>query len=107
MKQCKAHDEQKALVICGLRIQQGELSLPRQRLRSYRAFFDQMSKQSADKLSVEQRQKVLGSLSFLRTIYPRCPALLSRSINQLIHRFGDQLLSKTSQPSSLLPYNRL
>jgi RNA-directed DNA polymerase len=78
------HDSQKALVICGIRIYQGNLALPRRRLKEYRALFDHALSCSAQEISIHNQHEIIGTIAFLRSIYPTCPPILISPLNRLL-----------------------
>ena len=77
-------DSQRAIVICGVRLHNQSLALPKATLKRYRAFFSEVAKIPADSLERAERAKVLGVLSFLRSIYPSPPRTLLKPLQRLI-----------------------
>ena len=77
-------DVQKAIVICGVRLHNGALALPKSSLRRYRAQITSAARQSPQELSEETRHQLKGVLSFLRSIYPAPPRPLIKPLNELL-----------------------
>ena len=94
-KLARINAKQRDLVICGIRLHQGQLTLPRKTLRRYRALFHQVA--YTDNVSIELRQQFYGVLGLLRMIYPCCPALLESPLQALIAK-RPQWLHDTNQP---------
>ena len=82
------HEREHSLVICGIRLHQGQLALPQKTLKQYRAFFHQVACLKPEEIDEQKRSQVLGKLSYLRYIYPSCPTPLRKSLNLLLERHG-------------------
>lgn len=82
-------DTQRAIVICGVRIANGALALPKETLRRYRAQLISVARTHPSELSSEIKQETLGILSFLRSIYPAPPNLLIKPLNALLDMHQD------------------
>jgi RNA-directed DNA polymerase len=89
-------DAQKSIVICGVRLYQGRLALPRKALKRYRALFDHALSVSPDEIDLAHRQKIMGTLAFLRSIYPSCPTVLISPLNRLLSLHGVWLTPPTA-----------
>ena len=85
-------EEDRALVICGIRLhsgeRRGELALPRTSLRRYRALFDHAISRAPTELSDLQKQQIRGNIAFLKQVYARCPRMLLKPLERLllVHR---------------------
>ena len=78
--------KQQDLLICGIRLHRGELTLPRAKIKAYRALFHQALSYDADNIPMQVRQRIVGTLGLLRMVYPCCPAPLMRPLQQLIEQ---------------------
>ena len=93
------------LLICGVRIHDGTLALPRQTLKRYRALFDHAIAHEPDSIPEDLRLRVFGTLGLLRMIYAACPISLERPLERLLHvhrswllRPSQSRLARTQQP---------
>jgi len=77
-------DAQRAIVICGVRLANGSLALPKETLKRYRAQITSVARTSPEDLTPLDQQKILGVISFIRSIYPSPPRPLIKPLNALI-----------------------
>jgi RNA-directed DNA polymerase len=83
--------DNRALVICGVRIHEGRLGLPRRVLRRYRALLHQALAFSPTDLPDEVRDHLVGALGFLTMVAPTCPAMLEEPLRRVVERHGSWL----------------
>ena len=81
-------DRERSLVICGIRLHQGQLALPQKTLKRYRAFFHQTAHLKPEQVDLQKRAEILGILSYLRDVYPSCPSILRGPLTQLLDQHG-------------------
>ena len=77
-------DIQRAIVICGVRIANGSLALPKEMIKRYRAQITTAARTPPQELTALEQQKILGVISFVRSIYPSPPRPLIKPLNALI-----------------------
>ena len=77
-------DSQKAIVICGIRLSNQGLALPKATLKKYRARIHDITQKPAHEVSEEERAQILGVISFLRAIYPAPPKVILKPLNALL-----------------------
>ena len=85
-------DKQRSIVICGVRIANGALALPKEMIKKYRAQITKVAQTAPEDLTALEQQKILGVISFVRSIYPAPPRPLIKPLNALIQshqHFGD------------------
>jgi len=80
-----------AIVICGVRIQDGQIGLPRATLRRYRAMFFQSLAYNPSDTPKEVRDILYGSLGLLRMIYQSCPTVLESSLRVMLNHHASWL----------------
>ena len=94
------------LVICGIRLHEGQLTLPRKVLRRYRAMLFQSLAYEPDEISEENRQFLLGHIGFLTMASSVCPPQLERLLEEVLQQHGSWLRSGVA--SHILPsYDKL
>ena len=77
-------DSQRAIVICGVRLANGALALPKEAIKRYRAQLTTAARTPPQELTPLEQQKILGVISFVRSIYPSPPRALIKPLNALI-----------------------
>ncbi len=77
-------DQQKSIVICGIRLHNQRLALPKATLKRYRAHIDQVAQKTVDQIDQRERAQLIGVLSFLRSIYPTPPRTLIKPLQRLL-----------------------
>jgi hypothetical protein len=93
------------LVVCGVRIHDGELTLERRVLRRYRALLHRIARRASTDVTREERDLVHGVLGHLTMVSPRCPAMLSGPLDDLIRRHGEWLHPARGEDKSV-PFPR-
>ena len=76
------------LVICGVRLHQGSLTLPRRTLRRFRAVFDAACRLDPAAIPPPLQAEVHGSLGLLTMVAPACPPQLERPLARLLATHG-------------------
>ena len=89
------------LVICGIRLHEGKLTLPRRVLRRYRALLFQSLAYGPEDISEESRQLLHGHLGFLTMASSVCPPQLERLLEEVLQQHGSWLRSGVA--SHMLP----
>ena len=84
-------DSQRAIVICGVRLHNHTLALPKSSIKRYRAILDEAAKMPAESLEQNERARILGVLSYLRSIYPSPPRALIKPLQRLIRSHSSWL----------------
>ena len=94
------------LVICGVRLHEGRLELPRRTLRSYRALFHRVLREDAGAVPAELRDLVQGTLGHLTAVTSSCPAIVEGPLRALLAKHGDWLRPRRRdiERLSLPPY---
>ena len=85
-------DKQRSIVICGVRLNNGSLALPKETIKRYRAQITTAARTAPEDLSTLDKQKILGVISFVRSIYPSPPRPLLKPIESLLaahQHFGE------------------
>lgn len=80
------NDNQKAIVICGIRIHNRGLALPKATLKKYRAQLNDFAHRSSEDLSDQDKAQILGVIAFLRSIYSSPPACIMKPLNAFLAR---------------------
>ena len=84
-------DTQKALVICGIRIFNQGLALPKVTVKKYRAHLNEIAQKELNEVTKEEKARVLGILSFLRSIYATPPKSLQKPLTSLLAKHSSWL----------------
>ena len=92
------------LVICGIRLHQGELGLPRKQIRRYRSLFHRVLALEPASVPIELRQVVNGTLGFLTMVTPECPAMLEGPLTSLLARHASWLPAARTGFKPLSPW---
>lgn len=95
------------LVVCGIRIRNGHLTLSRERLRKYRALFHQALRFPPDAVPSDVRDRITGTLGFLTMVTPACPRLLEGPLRRLVGHHGAWLCARqppSAPTGAFLPY---
>ena len=79
------------LVICGIRLHDGQLTLPRRVLRKYRALLFQTLACEPEDMSDGARQHVHGAVGFLTMATTVCPPQLERLLQAVLQKHGTWL----------------
>ena len=95
-----------SLEVCGLRVADGNITLPRRRIQRYRAMLHRASVSDPDQLTPAQKNQLRGHLAFLKMATDICPASLEPLLKIVINRHGDWLFKK-SNPPAMLTYTSL
>lgn len=91
------------LVICGIRLHEGRLTLPRRVLRRYRAIFDQALAFAPEDLPRAEKERIRGVLGYLTMVTDRCPGLLVRPLHRLVRHHGSWLRPRLAGSTSGFP----
>jgi hypothetical protein len=96
------------LVICGVRLHNGNLTLPREVLRRYRALFFQALAYDPANVPPDVRDYLRGAIGFLTMVCPTCPPPLEEAFRALLRHHGAWLraVRRSSPVANLLPYAR-
>lgn len=87
------------LVICGVRLHAGELTLPKEVIRRYRAMFYQALAYDPAAVPDEVRNHLHGAIGFLSMVCPTCPAALREPFQAVVARHGAWLRpARRSEP---------
>ena len=78
------NDNQKAIVICGIRIHNRTLALPKSTLKKYRAQINDFAHKSVEDINEQDKARILGVIAFLRSIYPSPPACIAKPLNAFL-----------------------
>jgi hypothetical protein len=99
-------DRNADLVICGVRLHQGGLTLPREVLRRYRAIFFQALAYDPANVPAEVRHYLRGAIGFLTMVCPTCPRSLEEPFRALLHHHASWLraVRRSCPVADLLPY---
>ncbi len=79
------------LVICGVRLHDGELTLERSVLRRYRALFHRVALAEPGEVERAERDLVHGALGHITMVTKACPKLLAGPLEALLARHGEWL----------------
>ena len=79
------------LVICGVRLHDGQLTLPRKTLRRYRALFFQALAYDPQHMPEGVRDALHGALGFLTMVTSACPPALHTPLQRLLAHHGSWL----------------
>lgn len=79
------------LVICGIRLHDGQLTLPRRVLRKYRALLFQTLAREPEDMSDGARQHVHGAIGFLTMATTVCPPQLEELLQAVLQQHGTWL----------------
>ena len=80
------NDHQKAIVICGIRIHNRGLALPKASLKRYRAQLNDFAHKNHTEITEQEKAKILGVISFLRSIYPAPPSMIVKPLNAFLQQ---------------------
>lgn len=89
------------LVVCGVRLHDGGLTLPRATLRRYRALLFQALAYEPDAVPDEVKAYVHGALGFLTMVCPECPKPLEGLLHDVLRRHGAWVRPPRRRPSGL------
>ena len=84
------------LVICGIRLHDGRLTLPRRVLRKYRALLFQTLACEPEEISDGARQHVHGAIGFLTMATTVCPPQLEQLLEAVLRQHGSWLRPGTT-----------
>jgi RNA-directed DNA polymerase len=107
MRKIERYEQKDAdLVICGVRIHDGQLTLPRKVLRRYRAMLFQALAYEPNNVPPEVRHYLRGALGFLTMVCPACPPSLEASFQALLQHHRPWLTAprRPAARPALLPY---
>lgn len=91
------------LVLCGVRLHQGLLSLPRDTMRKMRQIFHATALLEPLDVPIECRRKIIGLIGYLTMVTPCCPSTLEKSLSRLVAKHGSWIKPKQSTARPNLP----
>lgn len=86
-----------SLQICGLRIAEGNITLPRKKIKRYRAMLFQAANTDPSQLSPEDKNQLRGHLAFLRMATDVCPPALDPLLRKVMNRHRSWLFKRTKK----------
>ena len=84
------------LVICGIRLHRGNLTLPRSTLRNYRALFDKALAYTPGSIPDDLKHRITGAIGLVTMVHSHCPRRLEVPLKRILLHHADWLKVRRS-----------
>ncbi len=94
------------IVICGVRLRDGKLLLPRKTLRRYRSLFHKSLRYESHQIPATLQNQINGTLGLLTMVTATCPIMLEKPLQRMLERHSSWLNAAKDNSMELrwMPY---